>query len=51
LIWGYRDTCSFGLMDFDTTAENPSARFRCIDIEGKEHHDFVLESEEITHSE
>lgn len=48
LIWGYKDTCSFGLMEFDTTGENPSVRFRCIDIEGKEHHNYLLELDEIT---
>lgn len=42
LVWGYRDTCSFGLMEFDTTAEDPQVTFRCIDIEGTEHHSFVL---------
>ena len=34
LIWGYNKTCSFGLMDFDTTAADPKVTFRCIDIDG-----------------
>ena len=44
LIWGYNETCSFGLMEFDTTKDTPEVIFRCIDIEGKEHHSFTFEA-------
>ncbi|MEM9018264.1 MAG: alkaline phosphatase D family protein, partial [Verrucomicrobiota bacterium] len=42
LIWGYRDQCSFGLMEFDTTNEDPQVTFRCIDIDGVEHYSYTL---------
>lgn len=48
LIWGYRDTCSFGLMEFDTNGEDPSVLFRCIDIDGKERHRHRLLLSEIS---
>lgn len=48
LIWGYRDTCSFGLMEFDTASGDPSVLFRCIDSEGVEHHRHRLRLEEIS---
>ena len=34
LIWGYNKTCSFGLMEFDTTAEDPQVVMKCISIDG-----------------
>ena len=42
LIWGHSDTCSFGLMRFDTAAEDPQVTFECITIDGEVLHDFVL---------
>lgn len=42
LIWGYRDTCSFGLMEFDTTKEDPQVTFRCIDIDGQEKYSYTV---------
>lgn len=42
LVWGYNKTCSFGLMEFDTTAGDPRVKFRCIDIDGEERESFVL---------
>jgi len=47
LVWGYNDTCSFGLMAFDTTADDPQVTFRCIDIDGKERESFVLKRSEL----
>lgn len=47
LVWGYSDTCSFGLMEFDTTAEDPQVTFRCIDIDGEEIHRHVLKRSEL----
>ena len=35
LIWGYSKTCSFGLMRFDTTADDPKVSFDRINIEGE----------------
>jgi alkaline phosphatase D len=34
LIWGYNKTCSFGLMRFDTAANDPRVTFECITIDG-----------------
>jgi hypothetical protein len=31
-------------MEFDTTKDTPEVIFRCIDIEGKEHHSFTFEA-------
>ncbi|MEO0416071.1 MAG: alkaline phosphatase D family protein, partial [Verrucomicrobiota bacterium] len=42
LVWGYNKKCSFGVIDFDTKADDPTATFRCIDIDGKEQHSYVL---------
>jgi len=48
LIWGYNETCSFGLMEFDTTLEDPQVTFRCIDIFGDEQHRHVLKLSELS---
>ncbi|MDF2377434.1 MAG: alkaline phosphatase D family protein [Verrucomicrobiales bacterium] len=50
LIWGYNETCSFGLMEFDTTADDPQVRFRCLDIYGDEQYSHVLKLSEVTGS-
>ncbi|MDF1826384.1 MAG: alkaline phosphatase D family protein [Verrucomicrobiales bacterium] len=42
LIWGYNETCSFGVMEFDTRGDDAQVTFRCIDIEGKEQYSQVL---------
>lgn len=49
LIWGYKDTCSFALMKFDTTGDDPQVEFECITIEGEVVHNHVLKLSEITH--
>lgn len=42
LIWGYSKTCSFGLMNFDTTKADPEVTFELIDIDGMKHNSYVL---------
>ena len=42
LVWGYNDTCSFALMTFDTTADDPSVKFECINIDGVKQYDYQL---------
>ncbi|NIP96431.1 MAG: hypothetical protein GWO24_24570, partial [Akkermansiaceae bacterium] len=42
LIWGYNKTCSFGMMRFDTSREDPQVRFELIDIDGVVHHRHTL---------
>lgn len=47
LVWGYNEKCSFGLMEFDTTQEDPQVRFRAIDIDGEEQGNFVLKASDL----
>ena len=42
LIWGYNETCSFGLMTFDTTLPDPQVTFECISIDGELKETFTL---------
>jgi len=42
LIWGYNKTCSFGLIRFDTTLDDPKVVFEAITIEGKQVHSHEL---------
>ena len=42
LIWGYNKSCSFALMTFDTTADDPQVEFRCIGIDGQEMESYTL---------
>ena len=44
LIWGYNQTCSFGLMTFDTTADDPTVTFECVTIDGEVTHSFELKA-------
>ena len=47
LVWGYNKTCSFGLMKFDTTADDPKVTFECITIDGEVLHSFELPVSEL----
>lgn len=47
LIWGYNKTCSFGLMHFDTSVDDPEVRFELIDIDGKMHYQHNLRLSEL----
>lgn len=42
LLWGYNEKCSFALMHFDTTAEDPQVTFEAIDIDGMKQGSFTL---------
>ena len=44
LVWGYNQTCSFALMTFDTTADDPQVEFRCIGIDGEVKESYTLKS-------
>jgi alkaline phosphatase D len=48
LLWGYNDTCSFGLMQFDTRVDSPSVTFQCVSIDGRVVHQHTLRSSELT---
>ncbi len=43
LIWGYNETCSFGLMTFDTTLEDPTVTFECVNIKGEVVESYLLQ--------
>ena len=47
LIWGYNKTCSFGLMRFDTTADDPVVQFECTSIDGEVIHRHELRVSEL----
>jgi len=49
LIWGYNKTCSFAVMEFDTTAEDPQVRFEAVTIDGERVHDHLLKLSQLTH--
>ncbi len=48
LIWGYSKECSFGLMKFDTTAEDPQVTFEGVNIDGETVGEFVLKRSMLT---
>lgn len=49
LIWGYSQTCSFGLMRFDTTTENPTVIFECVTIDGEIEETYTLPVSRLKH--
>lgn len=42
LVWGYNKTCSFGLMEFDTTGKDPQVLMKCLSIDGEVIHRHLL---------
>lgn len=49
LVWGYSDTCSFALMQFDTTTEDPQVTLQCVNIEGEVIHRHTLRASQLQH--
>lgn len=49
LLWGYNKTCSFALMDFDTTRDDPQVRFEAVTIDGQRVHEHTLKLSDLTH--
>ncbi len=47
LVWGYNETCSFGLMSFDTSADDPEVTFTVIDIDGNRQATHTLRRSEL----
>lgn len=47
LIWGYNKKCSFGLMHFDTTVDDPTVRFEVHSIDGELIHSHELKRSEL----
>jgi alkaline phosphatase D len=48
-IYGYNKTCSFGLLEFDTTAADPTVTYRIITIDGEVDHTFQLKRSQLSH--
>jgi alkaline phosphatase D len=48
LVWGYNKTCSFALMRFDTTLDDPQVTFECISIDGDRVHQHELSLSQLT---
>jgi len=41
-LYGYNKTCSFGLIEFDTTAADPTVTYKIVTIDGQVMHTFTL---------
>ena len=50
LVWGYNKKCSFGLMEFDTTAEDPTLRFEVHSIDGERIHSHQIKRSQLRFS-
>jgi len=48
-IYGYNKTCSFGLLEFDTTSADPTVTYRIVTIDGKAVHTFRLKRSQLSH--
>jgi len=48
-IYGYNKTCSFGLLEFDTTAADPTVTYRIMTIDGAVDHTFRLKRSQLSH--
>ena len=48
-IYGYNKTCSFGELEFDTTAADPTVTYRIITIDGTVDHTFQLKRSALAH--
>lgn len=47
-LFGYNKTCSFGLLEFDTTREDPQVTYRIVNIENEEIHRMTLYRSQLT---
>ncbi len=48
-VFGYNDKCSFGLLDFDTTLDDPTATFRIVSIDNELIHTVTIPLSELAH--
>jgi len=46
-LYGYNETCSFGLLEFDTTAADPTVTYKIVTIDGKVVHTFTLKRSQL----
>jgi len=46
-LYGYNKTCSFGLLEFDTTAADPTVTYKIVSIDGEVMHTFTLKRSQL----
>ncbi len=46
-LFSYNETCSFGLVSFDTERDDPEARFEVVDIDGRVVHTLTVKRSEL----
>jgi len=49
-LFDYNDKCSFGLISFDTTRDNPQVTYEIVNIDGQSVHTLTLQRSELTFS-
>jgi len=49
-LYGYNKTCCFGLLEFDTTKQDPQVTYRIGTIDGEIVHTFTLKKSQLTHA-
>ena len=47
-LFSYNETCSFGLVTFDTERDDPEARFEVVDIDGRVVHTLAVKRRELS---
>ena len=50
LVFGYNKKCSFGLLRFDTTKDDPEVTFEIVNIDGEQIHTSELKQSQLSHS-
>jgi len=48
-LFGYNEKCSFGLLTFDTTLEDPTVTYQIVSIDNEVVHSLTLKKSEISH--
>ena len=48
LIWGYNESCGYGLLRFDTRVKNPSVVLESYDMEARKLFSFEIKASELT---
>jgi alkaline phosphatase D len=47
-LFGYNEKCSFGLLTFDTAAEDPTVKYDIVNIDGETVHSLTIKRSELT---
>ncbi len=48
-LFGYNQTCSFGMLEFDTTRDNPQVQYRIFNIDNEEIHRMTIYRDQLTY--